>query len=186
MCGRFVLYDVEGIKKKFNIEIKPSFNIAPSQEVLIYDNKPHFMKWSFSPIWAKKDFNLINCRSETMYEKPSFKNTERCVFVLNGWYEWKNENNEKQPYYFSSKGIFFMAGLKNNNGCCIVTKEANTKLSLIHKRQPILLKEKEISNWLMGENFFDSELDNEIKITKISKKVNNPKNNEKTNIATIE
>ena len=84
MCGRFVLYDVEGIKKKFNIEIKPSFNIAPSQQVLIYDKKPHFMKWSFSPIWAKKDFNLINCRSETMYEKPSFKNTERCVFVLNG------------------------------------------------------------------------------------------------------
>ena len=77
MCGRFVLYDVEGIKNKLNIEIKPSFNIAPSQEVLIYDNKPHFMKWSFSPIWAKKDFNLINCRSETMYEKPSFKNTER-------------------------------------------------------------------------------------------------------------
>ncbi len=84
MCGRFVLYDVEGIKKKFNIEIKPSFNIAPSQQVLIYDKKPHFMKWSFSPIWAKKDFNLINCRSETMYEKPSFKNTERCIFVLNG------------------------------------------------------------------------------------------------------
>ena len=38
----------------------------------------------------------------------------------------------------------------------------------------------------MGENFFDSELDNEIKITKISKKVNNPKKNEKTNISTIE
>ena len=121
-----------------------------------------------------------------MYEKPSFKNTERCIFILNGWYEWKKEINEKQPYYFSTNDIFFMGGLKNNNGCCIVTKEANTKLSFIHKRQPILLKEKEISNWLMGENFFDSELDNEIKITKISKKVNNPKNNEKTNIATIE
>ena len=186
MCGRFVLYDVEGIKKKFNIEIEPSFNIAPSQEVLIYDKKPHFMKWSFSPIWAKKDFNLINCRSETMYEKPSFKNTERCIFVLNGWYEWRKEINEKQPYYFSTNDIFFMGGLKNNNGCCIVTKEANAKLSFIHKRQPILLKEKEISRWLMGENFFDSELDNEIKITKISKKVNNPKNNEKTNISTIE
>ncbi len=39
----------------------------------------------------------------------------------------------------------------------------------------LILKEKEISKWLMGENFFDSELDNEIKITKISKKVNNPK-----------
>ena len=110
----------------------------------------------------------------------------QCIFVLNGWYEWKKEINEKQPYYFSTNDIFFMGGLKNNNGCCIVTKEANEKLSFIHKRQPILLKEKEISKWLMGENFFDSELDNEIKITKISKKVNNPKNNEKTNISTIE
>ena len=185
MCGRFVLYDVEGIKKKFNIEIKPSFNIAPSQEVLIYDKKPHIMKWSFSPIWAKKDFNLINCRSETMYEKPSFKNTERCIFVLNGWYEWKRENNEKQPYYFSTNDIFFMGGLKNNKGCCVVTKEANKNLSQIHKRQPILLKEKEINNWLNGENFFNSKLDNEIKITKVSKKVNSPINNDRTNLIVV-
>ena len=70
------------------------------------------MKWSFSPTWAKKDLNLINCRSETMYEKLSFKNTERCIFILNGWYEWKKEINEKQPYYFSTNNIFFMGGLK--------------------------------------------------------------------------
>ena len=186
MCGRFVLYDVEKIKKKFNIEIRPSFNITPSQEVLIYDKKPHLMKWSFSPIWAKKDLNLINCRSETMFEKPSFKNTERCIFVLNGWYEWKKENNEKQPYYFSTNDIFFMGGLRNNNGCCVVTKEANINLSQIHKRQPILLKEKEINKWLTGENFFNSKLDDEIKITKVSKKVNNPSNNDKKNLIAIE
>ena len=182
MCGRFVISS----NGAFGLDYETSYNVVPSKLIPVKTKSyAKLMKWSYAPPW-KKDMNLINCRSETMNEKPSFKNTERCVFVLNGWYEWKRENNEKQPYYFSSKGIFFMAGLKNNNGCCIVTKEANTKLSFIHKRQPILLKEKEISNWLMGENFFDSELDNEIKITKISKKVNNPKNNEKTNIATIE
>ena len=186
MCGRFTLHDTDDVKEKFNIEIKPSYNITPSQDVLVYDGKLHYMKWAYNPYWSKKKLNLINCRIETMSQKPSFKKAERCVFLLNGWYEWKRENNEKQPYYFTNYKLFFMGGLKNNNGCCIVTKEANTKLSFIHKRQPILLKEKEIRKWLMGENFFDSELDNEIKITKISKKVNNPKNNEKTNISTIE
>ena len=186
MCGRFVLHDVEKVKKRFNCEIEPSFNIAPSHEVLIFDKEPHFIKWSFSPNWSNKNFNLINCRSETMYEKPSFKNTERCIFILNGWYEWSSENNEKQPYYFSTNDIFFMGGLKNENGCCVVTKEAHKNLSYVHKRQPILLKEKEINKWLRGENFFNSELDNEIEIIKVSKKVNSPKNNDQTNIIAVE
>ena len=43
MCGRFVLHDVEGIKKKINKENKPSLNIAPSTEELIYEKKPKFM-----------------------------------------------------------------------------------------------------------------------------------------------
>ena len=75
---------------------------------------------------------------------------------------------------------------RNNNGCCVVTKEANINLSQIHKRQPILLKEKEINKWLTGENFFNSKLDDEIKITKVSKKVNNPSNNDKTNLIAVE
>lgn len=182
MCGRFTLYDTDNVKEKFNIEIKPSYNITPSQDVLVYDGKFHYMKWAFNPFWSKKKLNLINCRIETMNQKPSFKNAERCVFLLNGWYEWKRENNEKQPYYFTNYKLFFMGGLKNNNGCCIVTKQAKGELSLIHHRQPVILKSHEINNWLVGSHSFQTKIDNEIKILKVSKKVNNTANNTKDNI----
>ena len=72
MCGRYVLSDTEAIKKKFRIEIKASHNIAPSQDVLVLKPIPEMMKWSYSPKW-KEDMNLINCRHETLLEKPSFK-----------------------------------------------------------------------------------------------------------------
>ena len=59
MCGRFTLYDKEGIKKKFSVDITPSYNVAPSQNVLVIDSQPHIKRWSFTPDWAKEDFNLI-------------------------------------------------------------------------------------------------------------------------------
>ena len=51
MCGRFVLSDKKVIKDKFNIELSPSYNITPSQDVLVIKPDPIFMKWSYSPKW---------------------------------------------------------------------------------------------------------------------------------------
>ena len=38
MCGRFVLASKEMIKRRYNFEIEPSYNIAPGSNVLILDN----------------------------------------------------------------------------------------------------------------------------------------------------
>ena len=73
MCGRFVIDS----NKPFGIDFKKSFNIAPSNLVPIKTNDDvKLIKWSFSPLW-RKEMNLINCRSETINEKPSFKNTKK-------------------------------------------------------------------------------------------------------------
>ena len=42
MCGRFVLSDKKVIKDKFNVELAPSYNIAPSQDVLVIKPDPVF------------------------------------------------------------------------------------------------------------------------------------------------
>ena len=36
--------------------------------------------------------NLINCRSETINEKPSFKNTKKCIVFNNGYTNGKGIN----------------------------------------------------------------------------------------------
>ncbi len=59
---------------------KPSFNIAPSQmaTVITSDRPDHINIFHFGlvPHWAKDKevgYKMINARSETLLEKPSFK-----------------------------------------------------------------------------------------------------------------
>ena len=108
MCGRYTLTNKKEVKKKFEIDIEQNFNICPSSKVLVYTNKPEWMEWNYSPSWAKKPMNLINARYETIDEKPSFKDMNRCVFIMDGWYEWKRENKEKYKY------LSFLPGSRQN------------------------------------------------------------------------
>ena len=90
MCGRFVI----SINKPYGLEYDASYNVAPSQLVPVkIKENAKLLKWSYAPLW-KKDMHLINCRSETMNEKPSFRNAKRCVIFNNGWYEWQRKDKE--------------------------------------------------------------------------------------------
>ena len=70
-----------------------------------------------------------------------------------------------------------MAGLHNERGCCIVTKGASEKFKDIHHRQPFLLTDEQISDWLSGEPFIKDRCSSSIIIDKVSSLVNTPKNN---------
>jgi putative SOS response-associated peptidase YedK len=120
--------------------------------------------------------NLINCRSETLHIKPSFKNAQRCIIPFSGWYEWKRNDENKQPYYHYTNAKYF-AGIFNENGCCILTREATDKINFIHHRQPVLLNEFDIGEFFMGQDIFDAEINSDVKFYMVSKEVNNPANN---------
>ena len=184
MCGRYTLRDSRNIQNEYGISIKESFNTAPGQEILVITDKPTMMKWSYNPSWAKKPMNLVNARSETLLEKPSYKMAKRCLIPADGWYEWLREDENKQPYFFHMNNkIFFFAGIYNEyqqqNGCAIITKEANEKLKGIHHRMPVLLKFNEGRDWLAGKNIYTSSLSERIEYYPVSTIVNSPKNNDK-------
>ena len=64
MCGRFTLRNPQPIINQFKTEeFEPRFNISPSQKILTIADKPSFIKWGFTPYWAKEPFNLINARA---------------------------------------------------------------------------------------------------------------------------
>jgi putative SOS response-associated peptidase YedK len=179
MCGRYSLKNSSRVKEIYNLDLKPRYNIAPSQKILTVTDKPQMMKWSYSPSWAKKPMNLINARSETLSEKPSFREAKRCVIVADGWFEWKKEAESKIPYYHHLNGeVFHFAGLYNPDGCLIVTKEACSELSHIHGRMPVLVEDSEIGDWLGGKDLFASPLSNLIHTYPVSKHVNNPRNDD--------
>ena len=172
MCGRFVISspDVFGLKNE------TSYNVAPSQLIPVKTkDDARLMKWSYSPLW-KKDMNLINCRSETMHEKPSFKDAHRCVIYHDGWYEWQRNDKEKIPYYHYSQSHLF-AGLYNEIGCLILTRSSTYKIKHIYHRQPVLLDVAEVHRYLDGEDILNSDANNNINFHKVNKLVNSPQNN---------
>jgi putative SOS response-associated peptidase YedK len=214
MCGRFVFFDVDKVNKRFdlNIDIKlnlnPSYNIFPNKEFpVIYrksTNTIELMKWGLVPFWAK-EFNvknqMINARSETLLEKPSFRNlikNKRCMIPSNGFYEWKKISDKKIPYFISLKDheLFSFAGLydiwvdssgKEYKTFTIITTESNSLMSEIHNRMPVILKQEYEEIWL-DENILKIEMlldifkpynSSNMDVYQISNFVNNPTNDYK-------
>jgi len=182
MCGRFTLRDVKRMQSEYGVEVESNYNLTPGKKILVVSKKVQMMNWSFSPFWAKKPMNLINARSETLNEKPSFKGVKRCVIPADGWYEWHRKDNIKQPYFFHNQDqLFLFAGIykeyNNENGCALITKQANNHLQRVHHRMPVLLKYDQARDWLNGEDLFQSELSDEIEYYPVSGFVNNPSNN---------
>lgn len=197
MCGRFTLASrAETIADYFGIEVpyqlKPRYNIAPSQDVLVLRQLPEasleftLMRWGLIPAWQKEEdigSQWINARSETIDEKPLFKKLfqkKRCLIVVDGFYEWHvMSKNAKQPYYICKKdhGPFVFAGLwehweskegKVIESCTILTTDANILLKPIHHRMPVILPKTDFNDWL------DIEQQNITQLKKLLKNYNSP------------
>lgn len=185
MCGRFTLKNKEKVKELYDIDIVPNYNVSPSSQVVVLTSGPEMMNWSYSPSWAKTPMNIINARIETLDEKPSFKEAKRCVFLTDGWYEWKRwfdwkrrENNKDPHYHTIDDNIIHMAGIYNSTGCAIVTQQSLGVLKEIHHRQPVLLGDDEIKEWLAGATVQNSKVSESIDVYKVSTYVNSVKNND--------
>jgi putative SOS response-associated peptidase YedK len=200
MCGRYVVTKpvtktADLVKTTIKVEDKDNYNAHPTQKLPIiksYTNGKTLenCNWGLVPSWAtnKKDFKpSINARLETLMEKVSFKKliqTSRCLVVADGYYEWKRENKEKTPYYFtrSDNSLIFFAAIHQNNQFCIITREATDKIKEIHHREPLILNEEQISNYLdvkkEGTDILRSIKSPELKFHIVSKDVNKPVNND--------
>lgn len=178
MCGRYSQrQSAEIIAQAFQIDnvpvLKPRYNIAPTQSVatVLQTSKSarqfKMLHWGLIPNWAKDtkiSSKLINARSETVAEKPSFRSAfrqRRCLVLADGFYEWQQqENKQKQPFYFrmSDETPFAFAGLwehwqdKNSEqvieSCTILTTEANDLMQSVHNRMPVILEAKDYDLWL--------------------------------------
>ena len=117
MCGRYTLTaPSESLAEmlpglEITDEISPRYNIAPTQEVAVVpnngENRMEHFRWGLIPSWAKDPKignRMINARSETLAEKPSFRTAykrRRCLVLADGYYEWRREEERgpKTPYY---------------------------------------------------------------------------------------
>lgn len=214
MCGRFTLTaDMNAIQTAFPWitipdGLAPRYNIAPSQPVAVIPNndkkKLDFFVWGLIPSWAKDPGignRLINARSETVSEKPSFRaafRRRRCLVLADGFYEWRHEGKgkPKTPIYIklNTGNPFAFAGLWENwfskdgsqiLSCTILTTRPNSLMEDIHNRMPVILPTEAYETWLQPGEVADSETlteylvpypESEMSAYPVSTAVNNPRN----------
>ncbi|CAN0598093.1 unnamed protein product [Ectocarpus sp. 12 AP-2014] len=180
MCGRFAitlpddamaaLFDATPAN---DLPDLPNYNVCPTNQVHTVtsaNGTRHLrpMRWGFLPHWYKAPNGgplLINARSETIAEKPAFKSAareRRCLIPASGFYEWTKDAEENRlPWYIYAPnkdplvfaGIFQMwdKGETPLTTCAIVTTPANTSMSKIHHRMPVILSKQDWPLWL-GES----------------------------------
>lgn len=156
--------------EQLSFEYQPRFNIAPGQLIPAVisqegKNRLGLLKWGFVPSWAKDTsgaYKMINAKSETVHEKPSFKNSflrKRCVIPADGFYEWMSQSGSKQPMriVLKSKEIFGLAGLYDTwtspdgtklHTVTILTTTPNKLMEPIHNRMPVVLRREDEPKWL--------------------------------------
>ena len=201
MCGRYYI-DIAKDELSFvnnfsEIEYEQNFNVAPQAHApCIIDNNLVIANWGYFPDWLKSQSNprpLFNTRYESLLEKKTFTSAfknSRCLIPISGWYEWKEEEGIKQPYYFfyTSESLLFAAGLYWNRSSgdietSIITREAVDSLQVIHNRSPLLLTSEQRDIWLSdlsSEEIYSEILDytyDDIEFHKVDRAVNNPRNN---------
>jgi len=129
--------------------------------------------WGLVPDWASHDpdsflksSNTLNARSETLFEKKSFKDSmynKRCLILADGFYEPHHENGVSIPYFcyqptkeYPEGDLFLFAGLYTEldeavYSTTIITTEANDFFTEVHnkkKRMPLVLADNLYEDWL--------------------------------------
>ncbi len=224
MCGRFTLRTPANVLVRqfalaFEPELRPRYNIAPTQDVPVVRSSGGGrewaqLRWGLIPSWAKDPSmgsRMINARSETVAEKPSFRaafKRRRCLVVADGYYEWQKLGKIKQPYYIRMRddGPFALAGLWETwrglpaeasdplETCTIITTAASEATRPIHDRMPVILTPADYDLWLDPDMEDRERIEpllgpyeaNDLIASAVSTHVNSPKNDDPECVKVLE
>jgi putative SOS response-associated peptidase YedK len=209
MCGRFTQkFTWSELIELYRLtqppqNLRPAYNVCPTDpvSVIIPGENGLFlmpMRWQLIPRWWKKPLKdlpaTFNARAETVAEKPMFRDAfkrTRCLIPASGYYEWETTPEGKQPYYITSASgpVLTIAGLweewhdRVNNetiaSCTMIITQANSSISAIHDRMPVILEPENIGPWLSGEagtELLKPAPDDALRMWPVSKRVSKPGN----------
>lgn len=165
----------EGVQMKFNFD-EDYFLVSGFSHPklpIIKQGVIELSEWGLIPSFAVNEEKAnelanmtLNARSDTIREKPSYKKSivcQRCLLVVDGFFEWRHENNRKIPFYIYPKDetVFYMGCIYNSwvnkltgevrDTFSIITTAANPLMEYIHnskKRMPLILSKDDIATWI--------------------------------------
>lgn len=180
-----------------------NFNTAPTHHVpvirLVDDRLViEEMQWGLVPSWSKDPSigsKMINARSETVTEKPSFRGLvqkHRCIIPMNGFYEWdRTDPKHKIPFYVTRVDghLMLAAGLWTRSPALgdeftftMITRESVEDLSHIHNRCLVEFNAAEAIEWLAEPlaplELFEPTRQPRLATLRVSTRVNSVMNND--------
>ena len=183
MCGRFYVdegtaREIERVVRGVDLRMQKMRmgDIYPSQSagILTYsqqknllsagsatENSPAFelkeMHWGF--LQYQKKGLLINARAETALDRKTFRGSvlhRRCIIPAKHFYEWDSDKN-KVTFFREDRSALYMAGFYNRfqdeDRFIILTTQANTSVSPVHDRMPLVLEDNELEDWIYDDKF---------------------------------
>ena len=180
MCGRFAMtLPDDAMARLFDaapandLPPVPRYNICPTQPVAVTisaEGRRRYgpMRWGLIPQWYKTPTDgplLFNARSETIAEKPAFRDAcrhRRCLIAASGFYEWTKEGETRLPWYITRTdgAPMVFAGIwqswQGQQGvrvasCAIVTAAAQNEMAALHDRVPVIVNPADWAKWLGEE-----------------------------------
>ena len=174
MCGRFAQGEfpasIRKIIRELLEEVAADYNISPAEKagvILKEEGRAPVLRrceWGLQPQWnsfdgkSVKEVRLINARAETVAEKPAFRaafQRRRCLVPALGFYEWQTAPGRKIPHYFEAaeeERPLVMGGIwEHSRGVrvfSILTTDANSTMSPVHSRMPVILPPEDWLDWL--------------------------------------
>ncbi len=149
----------------------PREHVHPASPIAVVRARPdgarHFglVRWGFVPHWAKEiaPQPLLNARSETVYQKASFKNAirrRRCLIPADGFYEWQDIGEKRKQAWFIHRPddeLFAFGGIWEHwlgadgselETAAILTTTSNALITNIHDRTPLVIQPGHYERWL--------------------------------------
>jgi len=131
---------------------KPRFNLPPTDPHLIVETgkKLAVARWGFGRDPKKPQ---INARAETIAKNGLFKRAfqeSRCLIPADGFYEWTGGTGKRRPIWFHAQPgqLLLFAGIRDENGFCVITTPANDDVAPVHDRMPAILLGDAAERWL--------------------------------------
>lgn len=159
-----------------NSQQSPCNNCLPGRSFPIFTSGKKILsaKWGIIPSYTKETdkpnhFRMFNARLENLekYHKRLINSQRLCIFVCDGFYEWKTEENKKQPYFISNSinskqlyigGLYDICSHSSTKICSfgLITLPSSEKMKNLHHRMPVLLSNlEEIRTFLECKTYKD-------------------------------
>ncbi|MEA5090651.1 SOS response-associated peptidase [Solidesulfovibrio sp.] len=122
-------------------------------------------RWGFIPAFRKDAAArpMINARTETVLEKPSFRGAiryRRCLIPAQGFFEWRKVPGGGKTRFFLTlphAPVMALAGIYERavtdagevrDTAAILTRPASTQMAAIHERMPLVVPQAAFAAWL--------------------------------------